>query len=85
MQSGMRDVYNAIKAELDEHGIGFTFEDTKKHSRILFKVNGHPLIYIIGRSPSCTYAATNARADVRRMIKTAKSEGVKNGVHTKAE
>ena len=73
MQSRQRDVYNAVKAELEENGIPFTLEGAKKHDKFLFTVNGKPFQYVIGRSPSCGYAPMNARADVRRMIRKAKA------------
>lgn len=69
MQSRKRDVYNAVRTELEASNISFQFEDTKRHSRFLFKIGGKEMIYVIARSPSDFNARKNARGDVRRMIR----------------
>ncbi len=42
-----------------------------KHTKVLFEVNGHKLMYTCGKTVSDVRAVANARADLRCMLRDA--------------
>ena len=61
-------VTDAVTAELDRHGIPWTYEHRGKHGAILFDVSGRERFYIVPGTPSDGRAPMNAVSQVRRML-----------------
>ena len=60
-----------LRAFLAERGVPSTLR-TGPHAKILFEVNGHKLMYVCSRgAPSDRRGIANARADLRRMLRSA--------------
>ena len=66
------DQFKAVQSVLDEEGISFTVSSSRKHYSADFTVAGKRLRFMLSSSPSDKRSSRNAKADVRRMIRTAR-------------
>lgn len=60
---------DATKRELLEAGIAFRVEDTGKHYKVRFRVNGRGCTIVCSRTSSDRRAGLNARLLVRRKLR----------------
>lgn len=69
----VREYISLAVKELEDMGIRWEIEIDKRHSRLIYYVNGRTIVTGIGNSPSDRRAALNLRSQVRNTVKQAEA------------
>lgn len=64
-------VYQAVERVLDRAGIEFTVDQTHRHPRLCFDLNGKKINFVIPATPSDFRSPMNSVAQLKRMLRSA--------------